>query len=138
MEMLKPLDGAIPRKRTSLAKIKRLIARSKKAPSPFRTLKQKMRREMDDPTEKFAAATELLHRLIQSPEVNKHFAPELRTNTRVVYTKGATLWMLILQRLGNGLSLEDTVSHVLAYDRDLLPDNKRVREGTLSENSSGY
>ncbi len=49
--MLKPLDGAMPRKRTSLVKIKRLIARSKKAPSPFRTLKQKMRREMDDPTE---------------------------------------------------------------------------------------
>jgi hypothetical protein len=56
----------------------------------------------------------------------------------MVYTKGVTLWMLILQRLGNGLSLEDTVSHVICHDRDLLPDNKRVREGTLSENSSGY
>ena len=56
----------------------------------------------------------------------------------MVYTKGVTLWMLILQRLGKSLSLEDTVSHIITHDRDLLPDNKRVREGTLSENSSGY
>ena len=27
---------------------------------------------------------------------------------------------------------------MIAHDRDIFPDNKRVREGTLSENSSGY
>jgi hypothetical protein len=76
--------------------------------------------------------------MFQSPEINEAFDPHMRTNTRMIYTKGVTLWMLILQRLGNSLSLEDTVSHIITHDRDLLPDNKRVREGTLSENSSGY
>jgi hypothetical protein len=93
---------------------------------------------VDAPQEQFVAATELLRRVIQSPEVSEQFNPELRTNSRMVYTKGVTLWMLILQRLGNGLSLEETVSHIITHDRDLLPENKRVREGTLSENSSGY
>ena len=136
--MLKSINRAKARKRPSLDKIKKIIADRKKSKSPVRVLKQRVRRNIDDPIEQFAAATELLHRLIKSPEVSKQFAPELRTNSRMVYTKSVTLWMLILQRLGNGMSLEDTVSHVLTHDSDLLPDNKRVREGTLSENSSGY
>jgi len=93
---------------------------------------------MDDPKDQFAAASELLRHLIRSPEVSEQFDPQLRTNSRMIYTKGVTLWMLILQRLGNSLSLEATVSHIITHDRELLPENKRVREGTLSENSSGY
>ena len=46
--------------------------------------------------------------------------------------------MLVLQRLGNGLSLEETVSHVIQHDRDIFPENKRIQDGTLSENSSAY
>jgi hypothetical protein len=88
--------------------------------------------------EHFAAASELLKKLMQSSEMSERLDPQMRTNTRMVYTNGVTLWMLILQRLGNSLSLEDTVSHIISHDRDLFPDNKRVREGTLSENSSGY
>jgi hypothetical protein len=138
MDMIKPTEGTKPR-RPSLKKVKRnKTANRKTSQSPLAAPQQKKRCRMDDPSEQFTAATELLRRLIQAPEVSKHFDPELRTNTRMVYTKGVTLWMLILQRLGNGLSLEDTVSHVLTHDRDLFPDNKRVREGTLSENSSGY
>ena len=109
-------------------------ARQKPRPAP----KQPKPLEIEEPEEHFAAATALLRRLIQSPEVGRQFDPQLRTNSRMIYTKGVTLWMLILQRLGNSLSLEDTVSHIITHDRDLLPDNKRVREGTLSENSSGY
>lgn len=136
--MLKLPEGTKARKRPSLDKIRRAIDARKATKSPLKARTQKVHPKIEDPTEHFAAATELLHRLIRSPEVSKQFAPELRTNTRMVYTKGVTLWMLILQRLGAGLSLEDTVSHVLTHDRDLLPDNKRVREGSLSENSSGY
>lgn len=94
--------------------------------------------EIVEPEEQFAAASELLKNVIQSPEIDQQFDPQMRTNSRMVYTKGVTLWMLILQRLGKGLSLEDTVSHIINHDRDLLPDNKRVRDWTLSENSSGY
>ena len=56
----------------------------------------------------------------------------------MVYTNGVTLWMLVLQRLGGGKSLSEVISQVLTHDRDLLPDNKRVRENTLSENSAAY
>ena len=120
-------------------KRKKAATSAKKAqqkPRPGR--KQSKSWEIEEPEVHFAAASELLKNVIQSPEVSEQFDPQMRTNTRMVYTKGVTLWMLILQRLGNGLSLEDTVSHVISHDRDLLPDNKRVREWTLSENSSGY
>ena len=49
-----------------------------------------------------------------------------------------TLWMLTLQRLGGGKSLTCIIKDVLTYHRDLLPDNKRVREGTLSERSGSH
>ena len=64
--------------------------------------------------------------------------PDERPTTKMVYTNGVTLWMLILQRLGGGKSLTEVVSQILSHDRDLLPDNKRVRENTLSENSAAY
>ena len=116
------------------------LAKKKASPSkPLAAPKPKNKRQMDsDPQQQFASAVELLRRLGQAPEISNQFDPDIRTNTRMVYTNGVTLWLLILQRLGIGLSLEKTVSHVIAYDRDIFPDNKRVREGTLSENSSGY
>lgn len=61
-----------------------------------------------------------------------------RPTSKMVYTNGVTLWMLILQRLGGGKTLEEVVQHVLSHDRSLLPDNKRVRENTLSDNSAAY
>jgi len=139
--MVKPRNGYQSRSGRTLKKalrkkktVSKSTSRRKRLPAP----KPKKDRGMDDPKEQFAAAKQLLRQLIQSPEVSQQFDPQLRTNSRMIYTKGVTLWMLILQRLGNSLSLEDTVSHIITHDRDLLPDNKRVREGTLSENSSGY
>jgi hypothetical protein len=143
MVMIVRKNPARIRSRRSLEKArlkKQKVSTSKDTFSrkPLPAPRQRKQRKMHDAEEQFAAASELLHRLIRSPQVSQQFDPELRTNTRMVYTKGVTVWMLILQRLGNGLSLKDTVSHVINHDRDLLPDNKRVREGTLSENSSGY
>lgn len=128
------LKRAQLRKRAAAAMTAKKGARQKPLPAP----KQRRQLEIEKPEEHFAAASELLKNVIQSPQVSELFDPQLRTNTRMIYTKGVTLWMLILQRLGNGFSLEDTVSHIITHDRDLLPENKRVREGTLSENSSGY
>lgn len=122
------------RRRAAAAMPVKMGARQKPLPAP----KQRRQVEIGKAQEHFAAASELLKDVVQSPEVSELFDPQMRTNTRMIYTKGVTLWMLILQRLGNSLSLEDTVSHIINYDRDLLPENKRVREGTLSENSSGY
>ena len=46
--------------------------------------------------------------------------------------------MLTLQRLGGGKSLAAIVKDVITYNQDFLPDNKRVREGTISERSGAY
>ena len=139
--MVKPPNGTRFRSRRSLKKAllkKKSVSKSASRQKPLPAPKPKKDRNMDDRKEQFAAANELLRHVIQSSEVSKQFDPQLRTNSRMIYTKGVTLWMLILQRLGNSLSLEATVSQIITHDRDLLPDNKRVREGTLSENSSGY
>lgn len=122
------------KRRKALVK-KRASQKRLSNPKPRQQHKQ---RDSPSAEEQFVAAKELLKNMIQSPEINQEFDPDMRTNSRMVYTKGVTLWMLILQRLGNSLSVQDTVSHIINHDRDILPDNKRVRDWTLSENSSGY
>ena len=74
-------------------------------------------------------------------ELLRKLAPELELlplGRATVYTTLITLWMLTLQRLGGGLSLAAVVKVIQEFGKHLLPDNKRVREGTLSENSGAY
>lgn len=84
------------------------------------------------------SALALLSQLMSEPTVASALGEIENPQTRKVYTEAVTIWMLILQRLGKGLSLSETVSQVLKFDQNLLPDNKRVREGTLSRNNSAY
>jgi len=88
--------------------------------------------------QQLAAARQLLEKLLALPNLREAFKPDERPTTKMVYTHGVTLWMLILQRLGGGSTLSDLVTHVLKHGRDIFPENKRVREGTLSENTSSY
>lgn len=88
--------------------------------------------------EELASALKLLHSIMGGFEEQKFLDLTERPTHKMVYTNGVTLWMLILQRLGGGKTLCEVVSQVLSYDRDLLPDNKRVHEYTLSDNSSAY
>ena len=81
------------------------------------------------------SAIELLHELLPEDQLKVY---SMRHSPATVYTTLATLWMLTLQRLGGGKSLEKIVKQTLSSHRDILPDNKRVREGTLSENSSAF
>jgi hypothetical protein len=85
-------------------------------------------------TEEFTSAVETLLKLIPDEELDR-LQPSRPTT---VYTTLVTLWMMIMQRLGGGKSLSAIVKDVLAENRALLPDNKRVREGTLSERSGAY
>jgi hypothetical protein len=55
-----------------------------------------------------------------------------------VYTTLVTVLMLTLQRLGGGKSLSDIVKDVLSHHRDMLPQNKRVSDNTLSFSSGAY
>lgn len=80
------------------------------------------------------AAIDLLRQIIPDEELER-LAP---TGPATVYTTTITIWMLILQRLGKGKSLNAVVKDVLSENRQLLPDNRRVREGTLSEKSGAY
>ncbi len=93
---------------------------------------------LPSPVDSLASALKLLHSLIKVPELRKILDPDDRPTAKMVYTNCVTLWLLVLQRLGKGKSLSEVVSQVVTHDRDLLPDNKRVRENTLSENSAAY
>ena len=84
--------------------------------------------------QEFTTAVEMLRRLLPDEELNQ-LQP---TGPATVYTTLVTLWMMVTQRLAGGQSLLATVKEVLASSRSLLPDNKRVREGTLSETSGAY
>ena len=83
----------------------------------------------------FTSAVELLRRIIPEDDFPAY---SLDVSPATVYTTLVTLWMLTLQRLGGGKSLARVIKDVLAYHHDLLPDVKRVREGTLSERSGTY
>ncbi|MFO1064872.1 MAG: hypothetical protein U0892_13485 [Pirellulales bacterium] len=85
-----------------------------------------------------AKAEQLLSTLLRSEEVLAELEDEVRPNTRQVYTKAPTLWMMILQRLYGGLSFREVVARLLEQHRDLLPKNRRVEEHTLSYNTSAY
>jgi len=84
--------------------------------------------------DEFTSAVEMLQRLLPGEELNQ-LQP---SSPATVYTTMVTLWMLILQRLGGGKSIQAIVKEVLAHNRDLLPKNKRIQEETLSENSGAY
>jgi len=105
---------------------------------PLRTKRKRRDVASEPPSEEFCFAFKLLKSLMVMPEEGDLFDVDERPSTRMVYTNGIVLWLLILQRLGGGKTLEETISHLLAHDYDLLPDNRRVREGTISENTAAY
>ena len=84
--------------------------------------------------QEFASAVEMLRELVPDEELNR-IQP---SGPATIYTTMVTLWMMTLQRLGGGKTLNAIVKDVLACNRALLPDNKRLREGTLSETSGAY
>ena len=93
-----------------------------------------MLKDQEVSEERIRSAIDLLRKLIPEDELRR-LQP---SSPNTVYTTLITLWMLTLQRLGGGKSLEDVVKDVLCENRDLLPLNKRVQEGTLSFSSAAY
>lgn len=55
-----------------------------------------------------------------------------------VYTASVVLWLLVCQRLRPDASLVDVVKHLHETRPNLLPDNKRLREGKFSDRSGSY
>jgi hypothetical protein len=87
------------------------------------------------PEQELHSVFELLRELTLELELSEVAAPLGRAT---VYTTLITLWMLTLQRLDGGSSLAAAVKLIQGPGKHLLPDNKRVREGTLSKNSAAY
>lgn len=84
--------------------------------------------------QEFASAVELLRQLLPNEELDRRQP----CGPATVYTTMITLWMMTLQRLGGGKTQNAIVKDVLSHSRELLPDNKRLREGSLSETSGAY
>lgn len=80
------------------------------------------------------SAYELLRKLTPEHELLQ-LAP---LGPTAVYTTLVTLWMLTMQRLSGGSSLATVVKVVQTYAENILPNNKRVRDGTLSKSSGAY
>lgn len=85
----------------------------------------------------FSKARQMLVDLIGLPDLQKVFDDQ-DSETRRVYSMAPTLLLLVLQRLGGGLTLNAAVQELLKHHRDILPNNRRVEDGTLSENNSAY
>lgn len=92
----------------------------------------------DEAEQRFCRAKTLLADLLQLPAIIEELQEEPQTNASQVYTKAPTLWLLVLQRLGGGLTLEQVVTDLVENHSDILPANRRVIEGTLSKNNSAY
>jgi hypothetical protein len=89
--------------------------------------------------EDFSAARKLLHELLSAHSIVKELEKQGSTSAKQVYTNAATIFALVLQRLEGGLTLKQTVKRMIDEHRDMLrSDNRRVEEGTLSENASAY
>jgi len=60
------------------------------------------------------------------------------TGPAAVYTSSVTLWMLVMQRLASGNTLNAMVKDFIANRPACCPPNRRLDEGTLSESSGAY
>ena len=83
---------------------------------------------------RFDKAFELLRDRFDLAQADERYP--VRGNS--VYTTSVVLWMLVYQRMNPDASLEAAVKKMIESKPDFLPDNKRVTEGTLSTNTSGY
>jgi len=95
-------------------------------------------RKAADKEQNFSKARQLLVDLIALPDLQTVFDDEDCDEAKRVYTQAPTLTLLILQRLGGGLTLTAAVQELIKHHSDILPRNRRVLEGTLSENNSAY
>lgn len=75
-----------------------------------------------------------LNRLVRVEEFDE-FQPHA---PQAVFTTLTTLWLMIMQRLGGGLSMQAALKDVLDLGRDIFPDCKRAREGSLSSRDTAF
>ena len=57
---------------------------------------------------------------------------------QAAFTTLTTLWLMVMQRLGGGLSMKAVLKEVVDIAEDVFSDCKRVREGTLSQRDTAF
>lgn len=82
----------------------------------------------------FCLAFEQLRTLIDWAEIDREFP----TRGNAVFTNSVVILMLLYQRMCPDKSLEATVKRIIEFGPHLLPQNKRVTQGTLSSSSGAY
>src|SRR6188474_683098 len=71
--------------------------------------------------------------------VDLHHADVLQpTGPGCIYTTAAALWLLVSQRLDPRSTLKTVVTHLQKIAPKLCPDNRRIREQTLSTSTAAY
>lgn len=101
------------------------MARSKKAKKVTVSPEQQV---------EFDRAFELLRTL-----VDMGIADELAPlGSAAIYTTSVVLWLLIYQRLNHSATLDVAVKKLWDSRNDLCPDNKRIRNKTLSAGTGSY
>lgn len=88
----------------------------------------------DEQAAEFDRAFDRLCELVDMREADVY--NPMRANA--VFTSSVVLWMLVYQRLKPDASLEAAVKHLLETRPSYLPDNKRLRENTLSKSTGSY
>lgn len=87
----------------------------------------------------FSQATSLLEKLFDSRKIARLLHRDGSANGQQVYTNAATIFALILQRLGGGLTLKETVKRMVQDHQDLMQQsNRRVKDQTVSQDTSAY
>lgn len=84
--------------------------------------------------EEFEAAAKLLWDALDPYEIDR-MQP---LGPVAVYSTAVIAWLMVLQRVRAGSSLSDVVGELLAKGLPMLPDNRRVREGSLPTNTGSY
>jgi hypothetical protein len=79
-------------------------------------------------------AVRIFHNLVPAESLNALQVPD----SRAVYTPWIVAWLMVYRRLSGYATLADALTEVARLDGDLLPDNKRTRERSLSANTGGY
>lgn len=82
----------------------------------------------------FDEAFAMLGDLFNPSEADEHYP--VRGNA--VYSTCVVLWMLVYQRMYPDKSLEAAVKHLIDSRPSFLPENKRVKQKTLSSNTSSF
>jgi len=87
----------------------------------------------------FCDSLRQLYQRLVPPDFFDQLQQEHPWSNRGIYLPPLVLWLMVRQQLyGNGTLAEGVEQVMLGQPRDLLPQHKRIRDGTVSSNTGAY